>query len=366
MKRRAAVVYGGIGRGEHVSPLVLGRRRVSRQSQPTSVRCRSCPPTPRKRPGPKTLSRGKVAPSKRHTAYTSLEITVKTFPVRTGILPTESRGRMPRRGRHTPASEDGRIGSRIKDARVNRGVQQKALAAQLGMAQSVLSRYERGVLRLPSSLLARIASALKVSTDEILSLKESKSGVVVRDRRFLSASSRSTRSRNGKRTRCSRRSTAYFETQRQAEPSLRRRVSASVSPRGTRVKGGAAAAQRACPLTRASTATSSRRDDEGAEQNQQVNEERRRLPQSNRVSPNASVSRGSRRVTHGALQHPLRGDVSPHTPGADRRRRPPRHHDRHPRPPAARPGRPESQRRDARTADGPTCPPTSSLRGSHS
>ena len=92
---------------------------------------------------------------------------------------------MPRRGRHTPASEDGRIGSRIKDARVNRGVQQKALAAQLGMAQSVLSRYERGVLRLPSSLLARIASALKVSTDEILSLKESKSGVVVRDRRFL-------------------------------------------------------------------------------------------------------------------------------------------------------------------------------------
>jgi len=68
---------------------------------------------------------------------------------------------------------------------MSRGVQQKALAAQLRMDQSVLSRYERGVLRLPSSLLARIADALKVSTDEILGLKATKSGAPVRDKRFL-------------------------------------------------------------------------------------------------------------------------------------------------------------------------------------
>lgn len=92
---------------------------------------------------------------------------------------------MPRRGAHTPASDDQRIGLRLKEARVNRGVQQKVLAAQLRMDQSVLSRYERGVLRLPSSLLARIASALRVSTDEILGLKTPKNGATVRDRRFL-------------------------------------------------------------------------------------------------------------------------------------------------------------------------------------
>lgn len=92
---------------------------------------------------------------------------------------------MPRRGTHTPASDDQRIGLRLKEARMSRGVQQKALAAQLRMDQSVLSRYERGVLRLPSSLLARIADALKVSTDEILGLKATKSGAPVRDKRFL-------------------------------------------------------------------------------------------------------------------------------------------------------------------------------------
>ena len=44
-----------------------------------------------------------------------------------------------------------------------RGLQQKDLAAKLGMEQSALSRYERGEMRLPSSLLARIARTLKVS-----------------------------------------------------------------------------------------------------------------------------------------------------------------------------------------------------------
>jgi transcriptional regulator with XRE-family HTH domain len=92
---------------------------------------------------------------------------------------------MPKRSPHTPASEDARIGARLKEARLARGLDQKTLAAQLGMDQSVLSRYERGILRLPSSLLAQIARALKTSTDEILGLKEPKATVVARDRRFL-------------------------------------------------------------------------------------------------------------------------------------------------------------------------------------
>ena len=92
---------------------------------------------------------------------------------------------MPRRSPQTPASEDARIGARLKEARLARGLEQKTLAAQLGMDQSVLSRYERGVLRLPSSLLAQLARVLKTSTDEILGLKDVKPGVVVRDRRLL-------------------------------------------------------------------------------------------------------------------------------------------------------------------------------------
>jgi transcriptional regulator with XRE-family HTH domain len=92
---------------------------------------------------------------------------------------------MARRSIHTPVGDDVQIGSRLKEARAKKGIQQKDLAAQLGMEQSALSRYERGEMRLPSSLLARIARALKVSSDEILGLKELKRGAVVRDQRFL-------------------------------------------------------------------------------------------------------------------------------------------------------------------------------------
>ncbi len=86
---------------------------------------------------------------------------------------------------HSPTSRDTQIGSRLREARIERGVQQKVLAAQLGMDQSVLSRYERGELRLPSPLLARIVRALGVSSDEILGLKEKKRAAAVRDKRFL-------------------------------------------------------------------------------------------------------------------------------------------------------------------------------------
>lgn len=92
---------------------------------------------------------------------------------------------MPRRSVHTPVSDDVQIGARLREARTKRGIQQKDLAAQLGLEQSALSRYERGEMRLPSSLLARIARALKVSSDEILGLKELKRGALVRDQRFL-------------------------------------------------------------------------------------------------------------------------------------------------------------------------------------
>lgn len=92
---------------------------------------------------------------------------------------------MPRRRDYAPASEEKLIGSRLKEIRLSRGIAQKALAGKLGMDQSVLSRYERGEMRLPSSLLAKLAKALRASADEVLGLKQLKRGATVRDQRFL-------------------------------------------------------------------------------------------------------------------------------------------------------------------------------------
>lgn len=92
---------------------------------------------------------------------------------------------MPRRKNYAAPTEERLIGSRLKEIRISRGVKQKDLAEQLGMGQSGLSRYERGEMRLPSSLLAKLARVLKASADEILGLKELKRGPLVRDRRFL-------------------------------------------------------------------------------------------------------------------------------------------------------------------------------------
>jgi transcriptional regulator with XRE-family HTH domain len=61
---------------------------------------------------------------------------------------------------------------------------QVELAAAVGMDQSLLSRCERGGLRLHGALIADLARTLKVSADEILGLKESKDGPLF-DRRVL-------------------------------------------------------------------------------------------------------------------------------------------------------------------------------------
>jgi transcriptional regulator with XRE-family HTH domain len=52
------------------------------------------------------------------------------------------------------------------------------------MDQSVLSRYERGELRLYGSLLASIAKILRTSADQLLGLEEIKGDRVFADRRL--------------------------------------------------------------------------------------------------------------------------------------------------------------------------------------
>ena len=81
---------------------------------------------------------------------------------------------MPRGPRSIPPTDEKAIGARLKELRESRHFNQLKLAEALGINQSLLSRYERGELRLHGALLARAATALKVSADQLLGLQEIK------------------------------------------------------------------------------------------------------------------------------------------------------------------------------------------------
>jgi transcriptional regulator with XRE-family HTH domain len=77
------------------------------------------------------------------------------------------------------------IGKRLADIRRSRGVTQVEIAEKLGMTQALVSDYERGKLRLHGGLLVAFAKALRVSSDEILGLKDTNGQGPFKDRRFL-------------------------------------------------------------------------------------------------------------------------------------------------------------------------------------
>jgi transcriptional regulator with XRE-family HTH domain len=66
-----------------------------------------------------------------------------------------------------------------------RGATQVEIADQLGMTQALVSDYERGKLRLHGGLIVAFAKALRVSSDEILGLKDTNGHGAFKDRRFL-------------------------------------------------------------------------------------------------------------------------------------------------------------------------------------
>ena len=101
------------------------------------------------------------------------------------ILAAQEGGRLPRRRSYPAPVSEKLIGQRLREIRNQRGMLQKELAAKLGMDQSVLSRYERGELRLPGSLIASIAKTLKTSVDEILGTQGIKRDRITTDRRFI-------------------------------------------------------------------------------------------------------------------------------------------------------------------------------------
>ena len=76
-------------------------------------------------------------------------------------------------------------GSRVARLRREKGITQIELAEKLGVTQSVVSDYERDMLRLNGELIVQLTGILKVSADEILGLeKMTKRETVVKNRRL--------------------------------------------------------------------------------------------------------------------------------------------------------------------------------------
>ncbi len=70
------------------------------------------------------------------------------------------------------------IGERITTLRKARGITQVEFAEKLGISQALVSKYERGELLLHAELLGHVATALRVSSDELLGLQKRKPSTV--------------------------------------------------------------------------------------------------------------------------------------------------------------------------------------------
>jgi transcriptional regulator with XRE-family HTH domain len=80
-------------------------------------------------------------------------------------------------------NSDETIGQRIARYRKLRGMTQRQLADRIGIVQNLVSDYENGKLRLYDEMVARFATALKITSDDILGLKaetEETAGVSLR------------------------------------------------------------------------------------------------------------------------------------------------------------------------------------------
>jgi transcriptional regulator with XRE-family HTH domain len=84
---------------------------------------------------------------------------------------------MPHKSRyHPPPLNLGKetLGQRIRRLRKERGLTQAQLAEQMGIAEILISDYERGRLRVSAETAVRLALAFGVSTDELLGVARAK------------------------------------------------------------------------------------------------------------------------------------------------------------------------------------------------
>lgn len=61
---------------------------------------------------------------------------------------------------------------RIRDLREDKDLSQAQMAKMLNLSQSTYSRYENGILDIPSQVLIALASFHRVSVDYLLGLKD--------------------------------------------------------------------------------------------------------------------------------------------------------------------------------------------------
>lgn len=64
--------------------------------------------------------------------------------------------------------------SRIKKLRENRGIIQEILAAELGITQQMMSKYERDITLIKVDILKRVAKYFNVTTDYLLGVSDVK------------------------------------------------------------------------------------------------------------------------------------------------------------------------------------------------
>jgi len=77
---------------------------------------------------------------------------------------------MPRvsRFKPPPIRRDESLGERLARLRKERGFTQKELAGKTGLIQALISDYERDKLRLNADMVLRFATALEITTDDLL------------------------------------------------------------------------------------------------------------------------------------------------------------------------------------------------------
>jgi transcriptional regulator with XRE-family HTH domain len=85
---------------------------------------------------------------------------------------------MPQPAKKTPPPVPGidtAIGKRIAQSRTKRGYSQAALAEEMGISRKQVVDYETGRVHLNDEMIIRFAVMLKVSADELLGIKPSRS-----------------------------------------------------------------------------------------------------------------------------------------------------------------------------------------------
>ena len=90
-----------------------------------------------------------------------------------------------RRTSGTAATPAETVGQRLARLRRERGLTQVELAERLGIAQPIVSDYERGELRLHGQLIVRLTEILGVSADELLGLTPTPAAGPLAQRRLV-------------------------------------------------------------------------------------------------------------------------------------------------------------------------------------